>query len=301
MQLKPSYATVAYGDLSINAYTDEGEQQKKLFLRDGRTFFLAVAKSIKVAGFESLGVHSGPAGVAVSGDVWFKAWNEVRQQGLSLHLSESYVSHDRVDRLALVANELSQRVTRGKGRQTHADFKCGPNVWLSANLNSDDLARQLLKMLRVERHTPSKKCQQGQLALFDEVVAAMSYPELDIWLCEGCEDMDGGLADHIVQIAIQGELSSVRPQMERLLAGLAGWGSYVTSAGLEVTLNVHLKTLSGLWARIQAQNNWLGANGQMPNVSLRYGRSHEDLREVYLGLNLWCLHEPLVQHKVVAT
>ncbi|NJM39272.1 MAG: hypothetical protein HC853_00165 [Anaerolineae bacterium] len=283
--------------MSINGYTDEGEAHKKHFLRDGRTYLLAVAKAINPHGFASLGVHANPAGVAVSGDVWFKAWSESLQQGVSVNLSEIHLTVERADRLTLLANELSQRVVRGKGKQAHVDFKSGPNVWLSANLDSDDLVQQLLKMLRIQipaEMTPVKG-QPGQLTLFDEIPSEMSgsYPELDIWLSDGIS------ADHIVQITIQGAPLVVRPQMERLLSGLTGWGAYETHDGLEVMLNVHPKTLSGLWARIQAQNNWLGANGRLPNVEMRYGSSHETLCEAYLGLNLWHAHEPLTRHEAV--
>jgi len=169
MRLKPCYATAEFGDvLSIHAYTAAGESLKQQFLRDGRTYFLAVAKAIQPHGFASLGVHANPAGVAVSGEVGFKAWNEVRQQGVALSLSATSLAVDRTDRLALIVNELSQRVTRGTGKHAQVDFKLGLNRWLSANLDPTDLAQQVLTMLRVESWVGMP---QAQLALFDEAAA----------------------------------------------------------------------------------------------------------------------------------
>ena len=282
MQLKPSYAA-SYGDSSdhtIQAYTATGEERKKEFLRDGRTFFLAVAKLLKPSGFASLGVRSSPAGVAVSGDVYLRVWNDRLQRGVLLWLSATAWRVDRPDQLAIVANELSDRTTKGKGKQAHEDYKRGPNVWLSANLDSEALAEQLLKLIRVETI-----CQTvtpiGQLMLFDDALPEPHYPELDLPMREGIP------ADRVVRIEIEGVPMFVRPQLERLLSGLEGWGAHETPLGLEATLRVHSITESCLGARIMVQNNWLATNGQLSNVSLHVGPSHDDLCEVMLGLDLW--------------
>jgi hypothetical protein len=173
MKLKPSYAT-PYGDAGdpwIHAYTDAGEASKKAFLRDGRTYFLAVARVLKPYGFESLRVHANRAGIAVSGDVHLKVWSEARGRGIRLSLSDTSLQVDRCDRLAIVANVLSERTERGKGKQLREHYKEGPNVWLSASLDAQALAEKLFAVMGIEQNVliavSDDTRQSRQLALFE--------------------------------------------------------------------------------------------------------------------------------------
>jgi hypothetical protein len=136
---------------SINGYSDYAQERKEQFLRDGCAYLKDVGKDLARHGLPHVEVHSNPAGIAVSGEVYGYFFPEGGAGlGLFVCLDESCLPRfagmqERGDRLLVLARWRKRELV-GKGRQ--ARFKTigqdGPNQWLDPSLDSRALAEQLL-------------------------------------------------------------------------------------------------------------------------------------------------------------
>ena len=272
MRLKDDYAGGYYADAthrSISGYGEDAQARKRQFHRDGLKYFKAIGKLLEPHGFSTLDVHSNKAGIAGSGDVYAKFWHEVQQTGVLLCLLAGGINKDRADHLDILAQALTERTMRGRGKQAREGFKRGPNVWFSANLESEALAVKLLMMLRMPDAEETEAARPQTLFETGEV----EYPELDILLTGHRLQ-----AWEMLRIEVRGDPLITRPQLFRLLKGFPDVTPQQTDTGAEIVLRVHPLDVQAIHCRIQAQHNWQRQHGQIPNVRLFWNE-----QEVFMG------------------
>jgi hypothetical protein len=135
---------------SIDAYTSEGEELKRKFLRDATAFLKAVGAKLAESGLTEMEVFKNAAGIAVSGEVygWFAA--PEAQYGIHVQIGGTCLggilgrSTDAVAIRATWRQIKRKEQSRRAHRRTLAE---GNNNWLDANLHSDAVAQSLRDIL----------------------------------------------------------------------------------------------------------------------------------------------------------
>jgi hypothetical protein len=171
----------------IHAYNDRAAARKERFLKDAGHYLWTVGQELERYGFLPAGVVSNPAGIACSGDVWANYQHPDHDRWIYVNISEVGVDmigeappigtfpiqHSvttRKDRITVMGRwrEMPTKGTRGDPKSWRS-LKEGPNNWYDANLNSLELAYELLRLLLIE---PEAAGEFVQGSLFDQIAAA---------------------------------------------------------------------------------------------------------------------------------
>ncbi len=141
-RLKPDGA---YGR-DINGYTDLAAAQKAQFLRDAKVLLKEVGKWLAERGLTEMDVRVNPSGIAGSGDVYADYWqSDDPTRRAYVDISDSALGWGRKDSLIVLARVQHYRhAERGGARKpAYRMANSGPNQWLSANFDSQELADKL--------------------------------------------------------------------------------------------------------------------------------------------------------------
>ena len=179
--LRPRKLEFSYtGDRGgINGYSDYAQRRKEQFLRDGCAYLKDVGKRLAVHGFPHVEVHSNPAGIAVSGEMYGYFFPESGAGlGLFLCLGESAMYRPtwmltRGDRVTLLVRWRKREIAAGKGCKAHANLRIvgeGSNQWFDPSLDSQELTEQLLN------------CFAEQLGIEPPAVSVPAFFEGRLWL-----------------------------------------------------------------------------------------------------------------------
>jgi hypothetical protein len=174
-------------NLFIHAYNDRAGARKERFLKDAGHFLWTAGQELERYGFLPAGVVSNPAGIAVSGDVWADYRHPAHDRWIYVNISECSVNMigeappigtlpatrsftTRRDRVTIMGRwrDAPPEGRRGEARSWRS-VKDGPNNWYDANLNSRQLANELLTLLLIE---PEPATEFIQTSLFDQLAAA---------------------------------------------------------------------------------------------------------------------------------
>lgn len=139
-RLKPDGA---YG-CNINGYSDVAAAQKSEFLRDAKTLLKEVGKHLTARGLTEMDVRVNPSGVAGSGDVYADYWQpDDPTRRAYVNISDSALGWGRTDALIVLARVQHYRQDDNGRKPAYRMANSGPNQWLSANLDSKELADRL--------------------------------------------------------------------------------------------------------------------------------------------------------------
>lgn len=171
----------------IHAYNDVAEARKNRFLKDASHYLWTVGQELLPYGFEPAAVITSPAGIAVSGDVWIEYRHPEHDRSIYLHISECGVDilgeappigappttrafTTRRDCISIMGRwrEAPPAGMRGDPKNWRS-MKEGPNTWFDANLNSRELAEQILPFLSL---IPLVSKELVQTSLFDQLQSA---------------------------------------------------------------------------------------------------------------------------------
>ncbi len=135
----------------ICAYSEQGHERKKQFLRDAAALLRETAKQLTQHGLTQSDVRTNRAGVAVSGEVTADFWNPETGRGVWLAVSSAGLSFlsGRQDGVAILARWRTYKAKpTGRSKyQKRLSFQSeGPNQWLSPDLDSQQLATALVKI-----------------------------------------------------------------------------------------------------------------------------------------------------------
>lgn len=155
-RLAPNYGIQG----SIDAYTSEGEELKRKFLRDATAFLKAVGAKLAESSLTEMEVSKNAAGIAVSGDVygWFAA--PEAQYGVHVQISGTCLGGILGRSTDAVAIRATWRQIKRKEQSSRAHRRTlaeGNNNWLDADLHSDAEAQALRDIL-------ARAPEQGPLA-----------------------------------------------------------------------------------------------------------------------------------------
>ena len=129
----------------IDAYSDRTEELKKQFLRDAAGVLKEVGAHLPRRGLTKMEIRTNAAGIGVSGDVYADYWrpdNPTRRAYVTIGASAlGWGREDGVIIMARLQFYRPENHRSGEPRYRMADS--GPNQWLSANLNSLELADRL--------------------------------------------------------------------------------------------------------------------------------------------------------------
>ncbi len=141
-RLKPDGA---YGR-DVNGYTDLAAEQKAQFLKDGKALLKEVGKWLAERGLTEMNILVNPSGVAGSGDVYANYWqSDDLTRRAYVNISASALGWGRKDGLIVLARvQYYRHAERGGARKpAYRMANSGPNQWLSANFDSQELADKL--------------------------------------------------------------------------------------------------------------------------------------------------------------
>ena len=129
----------------IDAYSDRTEELKKQFLRDAAGVLKEVGAHLPRRGLTKMEIRANAAGIGVSGDVYADYWRpDDPTRRAYVTIGASALGWGREDGVIIMARLQFYRPENhrsGEPRYRMADS--GPNQWLSANLNSLELADRL--------------------------------------------------------------------------------------------------------------------------------------------------------------
>ncbi len=129
----------------IDAYSDRTEELKKQFLRDAAGVLKEVGAHLPRRGLTKMEIRANAAGIGVSGDVYADYWRpDDPTRRAYVTIGASALGWGREDGVIIMARVQFYRPdNRRSGEPRYRMADSGPNQWLSANLNSLELADRL--------------------------------------------------------------------------------------------------------------------------------------------------------------
>jgi hypothetical protein len=137
---------------NICAYSPAGCERKQLFLRDARAMLRETGRRLAAGGLTQMEVRVNAGGIAVSGEVYAEFWdpaNPLRHVWVEVSATSIRSLSGRRDGASIMARvqlyrpSARQQHPRGHGSPLLERDRMGPNLWLSPELTSAQLAERL--------------------------------------------------------------------------------------------------------------------------------------------------------------
>lgn len=146
-RLKPEGS---YGQ-HIDGYGDDNYALKLQFLRDAQALLKQAGHFLSAYGLTQCNVHKNESGMAGSGEAYGEYWKpEDPSRRVHVCVESSVVDRAREDGAILIANTQQYKLESARGKKDKQEWRrtgqSGPNQWLSAAFNAQELAEHLLKI-----------------------------------------------------------------------------------------------------------------------------------------------------------
>jgi hypothetical protein len=144
-RLKPDGS---YGS-HIDGYGDDHMAQKLQFLRDALALLKQTGQFLAANGLSQCDVHKNESGMAGSGEVYGEYWKpEDPSRRVHVCVESSCVDRAREDGVILYARTQPYKLEATRGKTGKQEWRragqSGPNQWLSAAFNAQELADRIL-------------------------------------------------------------------------------------------------------------------------------------------------------------
>lgn len=153
--------------LSINAYSQTGQEYKDQFLHDARALLKQTGELLTRLGWTECELRVNPAGVAVSGDVYAEFWKPSDPLNIIYcTIGASAIPFGgRKDGVIIMARQHQREVHQDgghkEGKISYRTKAMGPNHFIDPGMNGQLLAAELLKITGQEEDASTVRLMQG--------------------------------------------------------------------------------------------------------------------------------------------